>query len=126
LCPWRHATPPHTHTHRAADSPRCAQAGGGIAVSGLPAKLAEFNATYTPTGASSGGLPSFKSAGGLHLFYDEGKGEWNLNNKPDYSAAMPWLAAAAGPVPLGAHTWQTWDNEAKAFGGIELTTREIV
>jgi hypothetical protein len=39
---------------------------------------------------------------------------------------MPCLAAAAGPVPLGACTWRTWNNEAEDFGSAELTTREVV
>jgi hypothetical protein len=105
--------------------PHPAQASGGIAVGGLPTKLAKFNATYAPTGQASGVLPCFRSATGLHLFYDDDKGNWNLNDKPDYSAAMPWLVADAGAVPLGAHTWKVWDSEAKAFAAAELTTREV-
>ena len=93
---------------------------------GLPAKLAKYNATYAPTGATSGGLPSFnyKSVGGLHLYYDEeDDGTWNLNDEPD-GAGDAMLAAGAGPVPLGACTWQAWDGEAFATTA-KLTTREV-
>ena len=91
---------------------------------GLPAKLAKYNATYAPTGATSGGLPSFKSVGGLHLYYDEeDDGTWNLNDEPD-GAGDAMLAVGAGPVPLSARTWQAWDGEAFATAA-KLTTREV-
>lgn len=97
---------------------------GGIAVSGLPAKLAKYNATYAPTGATFGGMPSFKSVGGLHLYYDEeDDGTWNLNDEPD-GAGDAMLATGTGPVPLGARTWQAWDGEAFATTA-KLTTREV-
>ena len=69
---------------------------GGIAVSGLPAKLAKYNATYAPTGATFGGMPSFKSVGGLHLYYDEEDDcTWNLNDEPD-GAGDAMLATGTG------------------------------
>ena len=69
-------------------------------------------------------MPSFKSVGGLHLYYDEeDDGTWNLNDEPDGAGdAMP--ATGTGPVPLGVCTWQAWDGEAFATTA-KLTTREV-
>jgi hypothetical protein len=103
-----------------------AQAGGGIAISGLPARLAVFNATYAPTGALIEGFPSYAAGPTRHLFRRPMNGEWHLSYEPfdpATNACFARIAAAGGPVPTGARVWRVGDG-VKWFDA-EATAREV-
>jgi hypothetical protein len=102
------------------------QAGGGIAISGLPANLAPLNVTYSPTGDLVAGYPSFSAGPIRHLFRHPVTDEWHLRTKPfdpASTACVAAIAAAGGPVPTGARAWRV------AVGGKfvehEVTAREV-
>jgi hypothetical protein len=102
------------------------QAGGGIAISGLPAVNAEFNATYAPTGEQVAGYPAFSAGPTMHLFRHPEADQWQLSFKPfDPAVTGAWarIPAAAGPVPTGAGAWTVWDG-AK-YVEAEVTAREV-
>ena len=100
---------------------------GGIAVSGLPASLAEYNTTYAPAEASAGGYPGYASAAGQHLCYAASHDQWVLDSKrfdPADNTCVAGISAAAGHVPTGAKDWR-----AKVGGkwvDVEVTAREVV
>ena len=50
----------------------------GIVISGLPANLAKYNATYAPTGALVAGYPAFAASPDKHLFRHPEFGSWIL------------------------------------------------
>ena len=90
------------------------QVGGGIEISGLPANLAPFNATYAPTGDLVAGYPSFSAGPTRHLHRHPEHDVWFLDVEPfdpavDVCTAM--IRAAGGPVPTGTRAWTvhgTW------------------
>ena len=86
-----------------------AQAGGGIAISGLPADFARFNATYLRRmGQLVEGFPSYTAGPTRHLFRHPGIDAWHLDNRPfdpTENGCLAWFAAAGGPVPTGARAW---------------------
>ena len=119
-------------------APARPQAGGGVKISGLPANLAEFNATYPPTGGRVAGYPSF-SAGqasparllrlrpARHLYRHPEDDEWRLRNKPfdpATGACAAHIPAARGPVPTGARAWRVYDGKG-GWVDAEVTAREV-
>jgi hypothetical protein len=103
-----------------------AQAGGGIAISGLPAKIARFNGTYAPTGALIQGYPSFSAGPKKHLRHHSGRDKWHLSSRPFDPASTNCVAsipAAAGPVPTGARAWRVHNGRKWVDG--EVTAREV-
>ena len=96
-------------------------------VSGLPAKLAKYNATYAPTGGLVVGYPTFSAGPTRHLYhYPEGD-EWRLANKPFDPAAtacVAWIPAAGGPVPTGARAWRVHTG-GNVWDEAEVTAREV-
>jgi hypothetical protein len=105
---------------------RAAQAGGGIAISGMPANLADLNATYAPTGQLVEGFPSFSAGPRKHLYRPPEYDAWRLSDTPFDPAetgCVAWIPAAAGPVPTGACAWQVHDGEGWVTG--EGTAREV-
>ena len=105
------------------------QAGGGIAISGLPAHRASLNATYAPTGALVEGYPAFSAGPTKHLFRHPGRDEWYLDTKPfdpAMDACAAKISAAGGPVPTGARAWKVGDGIRKG-GWVqrEVTAREV-
>jgi hypothetical protein len=112
-------------------APARPQAGDGIAISGLPAvnDLAEFNATYAPTGAQVAGFQTFSAGPEKHLFRHPGRDEWHLSHEPFDPAATfsPWVAAfpaAGGPVPTGARAWRVADGRGVSVTA-DVTAREV-
>jgi hypothetical protein len=105
---------------------RAAQAGGGIALSGLPANINGFNATYAPTGALVEGFPAFSAGPTKHLFRHPEDDQWRLNIKPFDPAetgAFATIPAARGPVPTGARAWRVHGGANWVTG--EVTAREV-
>ena len=104
----------------------CAQAGGGIAISGLPVNLAIFNATYAPTGALVEGFPSYTGGPNRHLYRHPATEHWHLFNKPfdpAVTACTAWITAPGGPVPTGARAWRV--SRGGKPGTAEATAREV-
>ena len=98
----------------------------GIAISGLPASLAEFNTTYAPAEASAGGYPGYASAAGQHLCYAPSYDQWVLDSKrfdPADNTCVAGIGAAGGPVPTGARAWGV--NDGEGFVEHEVTAREV-
>jgi hypothetical protein len=93
----------------AAQAKRAVQAaGGGIAISGLPASLADYNTTYAPAEASAGGYPGYASAAGHHLCYAASHDQWVLDSKrfdPADNTCVAGVDAVGGPVPTGSRVW---------------------
>jgi hypothetical protein len=54
------------------------RANNGIVISGLPANLAKYNATYAPTGALVAGYPAFAAGPDKHLFHHPEFERWIL------------------------------------------------
>jgi hypothetical protein len=107
-----------------------AQAGGGIAISGLPAAngLARLNGTYTPTGQLVAGFPAFSAGPQKHLFRRPGRDQWHLAYEPfdpAVTACAAWTPAASGPVPTGARAWKVADGKG-GWVDAEVTAREVV
>jgi hypothetical protein len=103
-----------------------AQAGGGIAVSGLPANRAKYNATYAPTGAQVAGYPSFSAGPRKHLFRHPVGDVWRLSKKPFDSAVRgycAWIPAAGGPVPTGVRAWRV--HTGGEWVTAEVAAREV-
>jgi hypothetical protein len=103
-----------------------AQAGGGIAISGLPARLAGFNATYAPAGALVEGYPCYAAGPTKHLYRHPERDRWCLRNKPfdpGDDRCVAAIPAAAGSVPTGARAWWVHDG-GKGVDG-EVTAREV-
>ena len=108
-----------------------AQAGGGIAISGLVPGLHQdhsaYNATYAPTGTLVEGYPVFSAGPDKHLFRHSETDEWQLRSKPFDPAddgCVAWIPAAAGPVPTGARAW-TVHTGGNVWGDAEVTAREV-
>ena len=100
--------------------------GGGIAISGLPADLAEYNATYVPTGRLIQGFPSFFAGPKRHLFRHPADDEWRLTYDPcdpAETACVAHIPAAGGPVPTGARAWMVAVDDEWVTA--ELTAREV-
>jgi hypothetical protein len=103
-----------------------AQAGGGIAISGLPARRASLNATYAPTGYLVEGYPSFSAGPTRHLYRHPAHDQWHVTDKPfDPASSACWAAipAACGPVPTGARAWEV--AVGGKFDQHEVTAREV-
>jgi hypothetical protein len=103
------------------------QAGGGIAISGLPADLADHHATYAPTGEVVAAYPAFAAGPRQHLYRHPELDAWHLSIKPFdpvTNARAAWIAAAGGPVPIGARTWKVGRGGTK-WGEAEVTAREL-
>jgi hypothetical protein len=89
------------------------QAGGGIAISGLPAHRARLNATYAPTGGLIQGYPSYAAGPTRHLYRHPEEGQWHLHDRPfdpAKTSCRAHIPAAAGPVPTGARAWTVDDG----------------
>ena len=107
-----------------------AQAGGGIAISGLPANLAVLNGTYAPTGGQVAGYPSFSAGPTKHLYRHPELDQWHISSKPfdpATNACVANIPAAGGPVPTGARAWRV---DLGSFGNpnwvqYEVTAREV-
>ena len=104
------------------------QAGGGIAISRLPANLAWLNVTYAPTGEQVEGYPAFSAGPEKHLFRYPEYDEWRLTSKPfdpaeTARACFAKIPAAGGPVPTGARAWEVGDGAR--FDQHEVTAREV-
>jgi hypothetical protein len=106
-------------------------AGGGIAISGLPAYIAYFNATYAPTGVLVDGYLAFAAGPTKHLFRHPGYDTWVLHCTPfdpavaNCSAMIP---AAGVPVPTGARAWTVVPVDAPGNELVvehEVTAREV-
>ena len=85
-----------------------AQTGGGIAISGLPAGRAKFNATYAPTGHLVEGVPAFSAGPKKHLHRDPKTDRWLLANNlfdPADGGCVAYIPAAGGPVPTDERAW---------------------
>ena len=83
------------------------QAGGGIAISGLPAELAGFNATFASTGGLVEGFPVYAAGRDTQLLRDPRHDTWVLSHAPfdpAVTAGLVWIPAARGPVPAGQRT----------------------
>jgi hypothetical protein len=103
-----------------------AQAGCGIAISGLPPDRAKYNLTYAPTGALVEGFRAFAAGPKRHLFRHPEHDAWHLANHPFDPATTGCtarIAAAGGPVPTGARTW--WVHTGGQWGHAEVTVREV-
>ena len=106
----------------------CAQAGGGIAISGLPAHLAFLNVTYAPTGALVEGYPSYAAGPRTHLYRHPGRDAWHLGSKPfdpATTACAAAIAAVGGPVPTGARAWKVLFGPGN-WGEAEATACEVL
>jgi hypothetical protein len=104
-----------------------AQAGGGIAISGLPANIAWFNATYAPTGELVEGYPIYTAGDKRYLFRHPKDHLWYLKNGPFDPAVtdgVAFVAAPEGPVPTGARTWLV--HTGGEWVDAEATVREVV
>jgi hypothetical protein len=102
-------------------------AGGGIAISGLPADVADFNATYAPTGALVDGYPTFSAGPDKHLFRHPEVDQWQLSDEPFDPATDACLAktpVAGGPVLTGARAWEVADGGEWVVEH-EVTAREV-
>ena len=80
------------------------RANNGIVISGLPANLAKYNATYAPTGALVVGYPAFAAGPDKHLFRHPEFGSWILQPRtfdPTTPTGVAHVPSVAGPVP----TW---------------------
>ena len=102
------------------------QAGGGIAVSGLPGNNAFYNATYAPTGGLVAGFPSFSAGPKKHLFRHPELDQWRISKKPFDPASTGCVAnirAAGGPVPTGARPWGVSDGTKLVDH--DVTAREV-
>ena len=107
---------------------RAAQAGGGIAISGLPANLAHLNATYAPTGDLVAGYPSFSAGPTKHLHRHPALDEWQISPEPfdrAQTACFARIPAAAGPVPTGARAWRVFLGGVNGWYTAEVTAREL-
>jgi hypothetical protein len=90
-----------------------AQAGGGSAISGLPAINDFLNATYAPTEALVEGYPAYSAGSTRHLFRHPKGDDWLLINKPFDPAVIvcaTMIPAGNGPAPTGARAWTIWDG----------------
>jgi hypothetical protein len=115
------------------------QTGGGIEISGMPADLDSFNATYTPTGKQVGGYPAYAvtapklvvvekpAVATHHLFRHPEREQWHLHNAPFDPAIIlgnvAMISEEGGPVPTGARTWRVCTGGN--WVSVELTVREL-
>jgi hypothetical protein len=105
---------------------RAAQAGGGIAISGMPANLADLNGTYAPTGQLVESIPAFSAGPSKHLYRHPERDEWHLSNSPfdpAESTSFAAIRAAGDPVPTGARAWEI--GVGVAVGGANWVTGEV-
>jgi hypothetical protein len=108
------------------------QVDGGVAISGLPASLDEYNTTYAQAKASAGGYPGYASVMGQHLCYSPSHDQWVLDSKrfdPADNTCLASVGAASGLVPTGVRTWTVnvnpWNIHGGKFVEREVAVREV-
>ena len=115
------------------------QAGGSIAISGLPANLNVtaplegrarsfdfYTVTYAPTGEQIECFPAYSAGLEKHLFRHPDDDEWHLTDTPFDAAdhdCYAYITAGGDPVPMGKRALEVWDGDT--FVDTELTAREI-
>ena len=81
----------------------------GFALEGHPTPA--FNGAYRKVSEHKG-WPVLRNGAGRFCYRYEPDDRWFLSNvnTPDDSACTSNIASSEGPLPIGAQTWQCWDD----------------
>ena len=83
----------------------CLRQAKAVSIEGHPNPI--YNGVYTHDSTHEG-WPVLKNANGRYCYRRVPADKWYLNNKftPESAMAVAAVVAKAGPLPVGAHTWQ--------------------